>query len=166
MTQSRLRELLDYDPTTGIFVRKVKSNKNTIIGSIAGGINISNGYAYIRVDKKRYRAHRLAWLYMFGVFPKNEIDHINHIKLDNRISNLREATSLDNSRNSSRRKSNTSGTTGVSWYSKTNKWVARIKINGKNIYLGYFKEKKDAIRARKIAENKYGFHKNHGKDIT
>ena len=105
-------------------------------------------------------AHRLAWLYVYGCWP-DEIDHINQIRDDNRIANLRSVDRTTNCQNASRQKSE-SGVTGlVKRY--TGKWEARIQVNKKYIYLGIFSTKSEAIAARKAANVKYGFHENHGK---
>lgn len=117
---------------------------------------------YMRVHGKDYRGHILAWVYEYGNNPNGEIDHINHDCSDNRIKNLRVATSSENSRNSSIRKDNTSGFTGVQFSKKKNKWIAIIKIKNKTKYLGSYNKKEGAILVRKQANIKYGFHKNHG----
>jgi hypothetical protein len=130
----------------------------------AGHLSKYDGYIQIRVENKLYRAHHLAWLYCFGYLPR-ELDHINGIRVDNRIENLREVTHAENGRNTKRHSTNTSGVTGV-YYNKINKyWVAQIRINYKTIYLGCFKDIEDAILARKAAETEFGFHPNHGRII-
>ena len=108
-----------------------------------------------------YFTHRLAFLYMTGSIPK-EVDHINHVKPDNRWKNLRAANRIINGRNRSMHCDNTSGVTGVYWHKKKGKWQAGIRVNDKRIYLGVFKHLEDATAARKTAEARYGFHPNHG----
>lgn len=163
LTQKYLKELLHYNPNTGIFTWKVAKNSHAKVGDIAGYKKISDLYIAIKIDSKKYFAHRLAFLYVYGNFPKRNIDHINHIRDDNRIINLREVTHSENQRNSKKRKDNKSGFTGVCRGNNKNKWVAQIKANGKVKHLGIFRDKKDAIRARQEANIKYGYHPNHGK---
>ena len=136
LTQERLKELLDYDPETGVFVRKA-SRGTAKAGSVAGCM-YNTGYIMIRIDSKDYTAHRLAWLYVYGCWPTNQIDHINRVKDDNRLCNLREATQSENNWNVGKYKNNKSGLTGVSWHNSTKKWQAQISVNGKLIYLGLF----------------------------
>ncbi len=164
LTQKYLKEILNYNPNTGIFTWKLSKALRVNKGDIAGGID-NHGYGRIGVDGKSYRKHKLIWLYVYGKFPKdgNEVDHINHDKIDNRLVNLREVTRSENQRNRTRQKNNTSGFTGVYFHTTKNKWNAKIRNSGKNIHLGYFEKIKDAIKARKKAIIKYGFHPNHGK---
>jgi len=108
ITQQELKELLHYNPETGIFTRKTKVNRNKVIGSIAGTTDF-HGYVAIAIDGKKYKAHRLAWLYMYGKFPDNCIDHINNITTDNRIVNLRDATLSQNQCNKKINVNNSSG---------------------------------------------------------
>jgi hypothetical protein len=161
ITQSELKELLHYDPDTGFFTWIVLKS-GTKISKIAGGIR-PDGYRQICINGKTYLAHRLVWLYVHGEFPKNQIDHINHVKSDNRLVNLRDATSHENCRNQTLHKRNKSGVCGVYIYKPTGKWLASIRVNNKTINLGYFNNKRDAVATRKEAEIKYGFHENHGK---
>ena len=155
MTQSKLKELYSYDPTTGHFTRRT-SRGNVKAGTVAGCVT-QEGYVTIRYLKKNLRAHRLAFLYMTGKMPSKEMDHINHIKDDNRWSNLREVTATLNSRNKKLSVANKSGYAGVSYRSSHKKWQARIVVNYKPIFLGYFRTKEEAIVARKEAEKKHGF---------
>lgn len=157
ITQERLKELLHYNPETGIFTRLKALSSNAKKGDIAGGINSTTGYGQIRIDYKSYQASRLAWLYMEGYFPENQIDHINRIKHDDRWKNLRHVTNQCNSRNCNISKNNSSGITGIVWNKREHKWQARIMISGNQISLGYFKSKYDAARARWEAEVKHGF---------
>src|SRR5690606_17410776 len=111
LTVERLRQVLDYDKDSGVFRWKVATAHRTIVGEEAGTIN-QNGYRIIRVDACRYRAHRLAWFHVHGEWPSDFVDHQNGNKLDNRISNLREADKRQNAQNSRRPRSNTSGFKG------------------------------------------------------
>lgn len=154
LTQSRLKELLHYDPDTGVFVWLVKRPPYISIGSVAGNLN-DRGYRRIEIDKKQHKAHRLAWLYIYGKFPDGEIDHINREKSDNRIANLRDVTRSINLQNCAIRKSNTTGVKGVSWDKRRQKWQASIKINNSQKFLGYFKIIEEAIAAREEAERNF-----------
>jgi len=162
LTQQHLKQLVEYDKDTGIFTRLTPYGDNEI-GDIIGFIN-NRGYMIISLRGKAYLAHRLAWLYITGDDPKEVIDHINQIKSDNRFSNLRDITFSRNLRNSSLNKRNKLGVTGVSFREGTkNPYVAKIMVDYKTIHLGRFKTLKKAKKARKKANKKYGFHKNHGK---
>jgi len=108
-------------------------------------------------------AHRLIWFMQTGEWPSGEIDHINGVRDDNRWNNLREVSSLENSRNMRPRKNNISGVVGVSWASHIGKWQARIKTSERYLHLGVFECIGAAACARAIADLKYGFHKNHGR---
>jgi len=149
LTQKRLKELLHYDPETGIFTRIKKTSKvsnKRHIGERAGFIN-EKGYVRIKIEGFGYLAHRLAWLYMNGEFPNGHIDHINRQRADNRISNLREATFLMNAGNA---KSN-NDFVGVFWNKAANKWQAYIEINTKKKHLGHYKTHLAACYARHLA---------------
>ena len=162
ITQAELKELLDYNPDSGVFTWKVKPAKCIRVGSEAGCLSTTTGYIVIGIKGKLYQAHRLAWLYVYGCWPKHQIDHINHNRSQNAINNLREATHTENQRNRSANKNNSSGCCGVQRYKRTGKWQAYIKPGEKIIHLGYFNKKEDAITARQEADIKYGFHENHG----
>lgn len=163
ITQEKLKELLNYNLETGVFTWQVIASKCVKIGKVAGGRCHTTGYVHIQIEKKLYRAHRLAFLYVIGCMPEKEVDHENHIRDDNRWSNLRLVTHAENSRNLSLNKRNKSGVPGVKRYKQTKNWYAVIGVNGKNVHLGFFNDKFEAICCRKSAENKYGFHPNHGK---
>lgn len=155
ITQRQLKEILSYDPETGIFTRKKSSTPKPLrlqVGSID-----SNGYTVICVKSKRYKAHRLAWLYMHGYFPENVIDHMDRNPSNNAISNLREVSQACNLRNCKISKSNKSGVTGVCFVRTRGYYNAQITNNSKRTTLGNFKSKVDAIKARWDAEVKYGF---------
>lgn len=147
-------EIFIYDCKTGVV-----SWKET--GRMAGHIN-DRGYRVIEYGNKRYKAHRIAWTLYHGNPPQGEIDHRNQDKADNRILNLCDTSCQGNMRNRSLQKNNTSGTTGVIWHSRDEKWIAKIKYNRKWVWLGAFTRKQDAIDARKIAEEVYGFSDIHG----
>lgn len=160
ITQERLKQLVSYDPDTGIFIRKISLAHNAKAGSSAGTKNSQHGYLEFSIDCKTYTCHRLAWLYMFGEFPKSQIDHINHIKTDNRMKNLRCVIASENQKNRKLNKNNSSGYSGVRKIK--NRWQCQIVVDTQFIYLGSFNNLSDAINARKKAEKEYGFHENHG----
>ena len=153
ITQELLKELFHYDPLTGIFTRIKKTNNRCKIGEPVGYLD--NGYFRISIYDKLYLLHRLAWLYTYGSFPVDMLDHINGISDDNRLINLREATVSENNSNSTIPVNNTSGYKGVSWNKKSSKWVAQISHNNKKIGLGYFSTPEEADKAYKEASAKY-----------
>lgn len=164
ITQERLKELLNYDLETGLFTWlqvKPRLRSRVAVGSLAGSIN-STGYPCITLDTKKYYAHRLAFLYVTGEFPVNDVDHQDHNRANNQWDNLRVATRSENQRNQTMGKDNKSGFTGVCRHKACEKWVATIHVSGKLKYLGIFKDINDAITARKQANIDYGFHANHG----
>jgi hypothetical protein len=152
---SRLRELIDYNPDTGVFLWKLKPSNRC---SKRAGSVTQNGYRSIRVDNKAYLEHRLAWLYFYGYMPENYIDHINRDKTDNRIDNLREVSMMCNLRNCSAPKNNTSGVTGVSWRKDTKKWSASMMVNRKGVSLGCYNDFDNAVLARLTGEFYCGWH--------
>lgn len=154
LTAEYLRSVLDYDPETGVFTWKVRTSTKVKIGDITGSLD-GRGYLQIGVCSRLHKAHRLAWLYVYGEWPKLSIDHINRNRADNRISNLRDVTSKQNNQNAGKRSDNKSGHPGVYWYKPYNKWRAQIKHNQKKIHLGYFTTIEDAVSARKAAEKLY-----------
>lgn len=154
LTQSKLKEQLSYDPSTGLFTRLVSPNGKNKVGEIAGTIEKA-GYISISVLGKSYKAHRLAWLYMKGCMPEKHIDHINGIKSDNRFENLREVSVSKNMTNKTIGKNNKTGKVGV--VARRGKYEARITVDGVRVHLGTFTELQDAVKARLDAEDKYGF---------
>ncbi len=152
LTVRRLKELLHYDSKTGDFIWLVRTSGRNPVGSLAGYTEPpprpNAGRRQIRIDRKLFYAHRLAWFYTMGAWPPDGVDHINGDPSDNRLANLRLATQSQNSRNRGTPKNNTSGFKGVSWHSQLNKWTVRIKKpEGKYLYLGLFDTKKAAADA-------------------
>ena len=142
-----LREILHYDPESGIFTWLSHRSTGARCGDIAGCDN-QQGYTMIGIRKKFYGAHRLAWLYMTGCWPDVTVDHTNRVRNDNRWHNLRLATQAQQSFNrSSYTTRNTSGAKGVTWKRAHNKWTARIRHQGRLIHLGYFSNLEDARSA-------------------
>ncbi len=154
LTAEYLRSVLHYDQETGIFTRKVGSANQVKVGDVAGSQG-GNGYLQIMVCRRKHLAHRLAWLYMYGEWPKDQLDHINRIRTDNRVANLRDVSTKQNMQNAGKYSSNTSGHPGVSWHKRISKWVAQITHNRKLIHLGSFASLEEAIAARKAAEKLY-----------
>lgn len=152
-----VRELLAYDPETGIFTWRERPrsyftslrNQNAWnarnSGVRAGSVN-AIGYRSMRIGKKAFLEHRLAWLYVYGRMPI-EIDHINGVRSDNRIANLRECTRAENSQNHSIKRNNKSGVVGVSWSTSDKRWIAQIAANGARYRIGAFLSKDDAREA-------------------
>lgn len=134
LTQAELQAQLHYNANTGLFTW-IESKKGVNKNTVAGFIN-DNGYMIIGINQKEYRAHRLAWLYVYGYIPEY-IDHINNIKDDNRLVNLRPATKQQNAFNTKIYSTNTSKVKNVSWSKSRSKWKSYIKLNGKQIHLGY-----------------------------
>ena len=161
LTQERLKDLFSYNPDDGKFTRLKYSAWNAKKGDIPSYKN-NRGYLLVNIDYKMRSHHRLAFLYMTGEIPEGQIDHINHIRDDNRWCNLRVVSRLENKRNKSMDSRNTSGVNGIRCDKRCNTWSARIKMDGKENHLGSYKERWDAICARMSANHKYGFHANHG----
>jgi len=161
LTQKRLKELLHYSPETGVFTWLVNRKGTASAGVIAGYLN-KKGYIRISVDGERYLAHRLAWLYMTGEWPI-QTDHDKGNRADNRFSTLCSVNSETNNKNRKIPSNNTSNVIGVYWHKKLEKWYAAIGVSNRLKSLGYFIDKFEAICCRKSAENKYGYHENHGR---
>lgn len=159
LTQEEVKRLFDYNPETGDLIWKrrydVLQNWNTKhAGKIAGTFR-SDGYVKIRIGGKKYFAHRLVWLWVYGYLPKKDIDHINKCSWDNKIENLREATDAENQQNVRRRIDNSSGYSGVHYRTDSGKWRAYINVAGKTQHLGSFCSKDLAVKAREAAEAEY-----------
>lgn len=147
-----IKNYLDYSTETGFFTWKKIRSYQSKIGGVAGSTN-SDGYILIGYKGKRYYAHRLAWFFCFGSIPVEKIDHINEDKSDNRIENLRLATSVENSQNTSPVNSrNTSGFRGVCWHKRLNKWMAQIQVNKKHQHIGYYETASEASEAHFLAK--------------
>lgn len=151
LSRSRLLQVLDYDPQTGIFRWKISNGRRAVVGEIAGSVQVS-GHIHIGIDKRRYGAHRLAWLYVHGVWPSEQIDHKNCVPHDNRLNNLREATSQQNARNKPGWRSTPKG---VLSRPCGKKWRARIRVDRRLISLGDFHTEEEAAAAYKVAAEKH-----------
>lgn len=148
-TAQRLRELLHYDPDTGIFTRKIWRGGTSRVGSIAGANHGETGYLQMSIDGRLHFAHRLAWLYVHGEHPKHNIDHINGDRKDNRISNLRDVPQSINLLNRHRSWAST-GVVGV--HKHRDGFTAKIQKDGKAIYLGRFMSIAEAKSAYDLAK--------------
>ena len=174
LTHDLLLQVLDYDPDEGsmiwkyrpesMFKRKchyVSWNKRY------AGRNATEtrraGYPQIRIFGKSYAAHRVAWFYVHGAWPEMQVDHINRVKHDYRITNLRCVEPYQNGMNVGRRSNNTSGVTGASWDGERQSWKVSITTKGKRTCLGYFDNLFDAAAARIAAQNQMGFARDHGR---
>lgn len=148
LTQERLKELLHYDPDTGEFTRLIKvRGRFGNVGCVVGSLRKKTGYVSISIDGKLYQAHRLAWLYAYGVMPNADVDHKNRDRKDNRLSNLRLASRAQNMHNSPCK---------GAWLCKaTNRYASAIKVNGKRIWLGRFDSMQEACLAYEKAAKKY-----------
>lgn len=163
ITQDRIKTLVVYMPETGLMYWREREGMKAWNKRFSGKKVGANIHGYIRApfDGVFHPIHRMAWLYVYGVYPEGEIDHINGEKSDNRITNLRDVSHACNGRNQKKSKSNTSGFMGVS--KSHGKWIAFITVNRERIWLGRFRDKSDAVKARREAEKEYGFHENHGR---
>ena len=149
--KSRLR----YDKDSGVFTW-TESRGSVKAGDLAKSVN-SLGYARVKVGGVHHLAHRLAWAFVHGSFPESEIDHVNGIKTDNRIENLRLATRSENQRNKGKLSNNKSGFKGVNWNPSTKKWAARCMVNGKRTHIGYFDDVALAASAyQQVAASMHG----------
>lgn len=165
LTLDRLKELFHYNPETGKFTR-LTSAGGAHVGDEPGYMH-DHGYRIISIGGVKYRAHRLAWFYMTGEWPKEDVDHRNTIPDDNRWENLREATDAQNLQNIGMPKHNTSGLKGASWREDKQKWRGSICSNGKWRHLGYFATKEEAHEAYcKAARELNGEFANFGKEAA
>jgi hypothetical protein len=157
------RRLLSYCPSSGILTWKVDVARNVKAGRVAGYKQKNPGYTLLSINGKNYMAHRLAWLIYYGSWPKNEIDHINGKKSDNRIKNLRDCTHQENLSNTSTYANNSSGVKGVGWDKKNSKWKAMVKYKSKIYYFGLYEDIEEAATAvRNGREKLHGEFANHG----
>lgn len=177
VTVEVLRELIDYDPATGKMFWRRRERKwfndnhehprwNTRYAGKECFNYVNAGYMRSKIFGKDYAAHRVAWALHHGAWPDGLIDHIDGDRQNNRIANLRVVTPLENSRNTSLGCKNTSGCLGVRFERQSGKWVASIRDAGRQIRLGSFAEKGDAVAVRKAAERELGYHPNHGRRAT
>lgn len=150
LTAETLREYLNYDPETGVFTRIKSTTRPGRVGAVAGAED-SRGHIQVRVLGKLYLAHRLVWLYVHGVWPTYQIDHINGVRSDNRLSNLREVSASVNQQNQ-RRPRSVNPYLGVT--KRHDKWRARITVEGRLTQLGTFDTPEEARDAYLEAKRK------------
>lgn len=161
LTAEYVRQILDYDPSTGALTWRERADMrpqwNARYAGKAAGWRDSHGYWQIHINGRIHKVHRVAWLYMTGEWPKNEIDHRDTDRSNNRFVNLREATSAENKRNVGAQSNNTSGHKGVSWHKSSGKWSANIKVDNKQHHLGLFDadKKHEAVSAYERAAKKH-----------
>ena len=152
LTTDQLRAVLDYDPATGIFMWRwrhgLRGSANARYAGKVTGEVVKDGYIRIMLNRTRYMAHRLAWLYVYGQWPKDQIDHINRITSDNRISNLREATHSQNNVRACAMKNSNSGVLGVFRSKTEGKWCVSVTRNGKTTHLGTYTTIEEAKAVR------------------
>lgn len=160
---------LNYDPDTGIFHWKARSDRSPQWnGRFAGArafISQRHGYMVAEINNRPVSAHRAAMAMTTGAWPDGEVDHINGDRADNRLENLRCVDRATNAKNQKKSVANSSGVTGVHFYNQTQKWQAKICVDRRQHHLGFFDKFEDAVAVRKIAEIKHGFHQNHGRDL-
>ena len=177
ITQDQLKEVINYNPLTGDFTwrhrgesffktyRSYRSFCGKYDGKVAGNTKTSKEgktYRNIMIFDTTYLSHRLAWLYVTGSFPCDEIDHIDGNGENNRLVNLRDVTRTENGRNKRKPVTNKSGVMGVHWHKRDLVWCAQIKVDQKVINLGTSTSIESEIKLRRAAEIKYNFHPNHG----
>lgn len=178
ITPGALRQLLMYDSGSGSLIwrarrlsdfpnqQKLAQWNGRFSGRAALTCKAGDGYLKGRIFDVQYVAHRVAWAIYYGVWPDHQIDHINGRRDDNRIENLRDVTGQINSQNHTLSARNKSGTIGVCWVAARSKWRAVIRVLGRNIFIGYFNTKEEAVHARSNANKIHGFHPNHGKSAN
>ena len=147
VSHERLTELLHYDPETGVFTWRKYRGGHAKKGAVAG-THDTNGHRQILIDKHPHRAHRLAWLYVYGKWPEQVIDHINGVRDDNRIANLRDVSLASNSHNKE-----AAATTGARFHRRIGKWQSSITSRGQYFHLGYFERREDAHAAYMARRN-------------
>jgi hypothetical protein len=157
LTAKELRKRYVYDPESGIFTRRVQAYRWSA-GSVAGSIHKGHGYVVLTIDRRKYQAHRVAWLYMTGRWPSADIDHVNLCRTDNRWSNLRAATRQQNCFNRPARRDSGSGLKGVTFNKRLQKWVASICANRQQRHIGCFTTP-EAAHAAYVAEAARAFGK-------
>lgn len=154
-----LKKALHYDSKRGRFFW-IEKRRGIVLGSEAGSFDVY-GYGQLRINGKVYKEHRLVWFYVTGEWPKGQIDHINHMRRDNRFENLRVVDNSENHMNRPLQANNSTGVIGVSWSKSFKKFRADITVKGKRFSIGLFNSVCDAAQARKKAEKEFGFHENH-----
>lgn len=161
ITRDFLLSIFEYDRESGRLFNK-KERRYAIPGKEAGTL-ASNGYLTTMIEGKIYYVHRLIWIIEHGEWPEGQIDHIDGVKTNNKITNLRDVDYQENRRNLPIQHNNKSGLPGVYKCTRSGVWVAQIKVCGRQVYLGRSWDFFEACCIRKSAENSFGFHENHGR---
>jgi len=173
ITQEKLKQVFNYSEDTGIFTYKERlidnceseghrKSWNSQYSGKEAGTKTSHGYIVVSAYGERYYAHRLAWLYVYGVWPKY-IDHIDGDGCNNKINNLRSVTQSENIKNTRIQDKSVSGVIGVTWDKSREKWIVKITSEGRVYNLGRYKDFFEAVCVRKSKEIQFGFHENHGR---
>ena len=165
LTIDLINKLFIYDCETGDVKRLITTASRAKKGNVVGHVN-NQGYLRVGIGKKEYQLHRIAYALHYGSFPCGDIDHINGIRTDNRIINLRVVDNTENHRNEGLRKTNKSGEIGISIHKATGKIIVQVRGLSKKRYVGLYDNMKDAIAARDIAYKNAGFHPEHGNKIA
>jgi len=161
ITFNDANEAFRFDAETVRLFWKINRSK-VKAGTEVGSVHHS-GYRHTFLNKKTHQVHRIIWMMEYGEYPDGYIDHIDGNPLNNRIENLRVVSQKINTRNSSKKSSNTSGHIGVSWCKQVSKWRAQISTDAGRKHLGDFENIEDAVLARKNADSLNGYHENHGR---
>lgn len=166
ITQEDLKELLNYNEETGLFTWIKDIGYKIKAGSVAG--SKYSGYVHIKIAGRNFRAHRLVWLYTYGVWPENLLDHIDGNGFNNRLDNLRQATRTENNRNKSMYSNNKSGVKGVFWCNTRNAWRVRLRLDGTQVHLGFFDDIDEAkiVADRFREDNHKEFYRETGVDVA
>ncbi len=159
------RSHLSYCEESGLMYWVKKPSNRVNIGELAGTVN-RQGYLVVTVRRQKIQGHRVAWLLHHGKWPKHQIDHVDGNRSNNRISNLRDATHVQNMQNTAMFRNNRSGCMGVRWNNKSSRWVSFIGHGGKRISLGTHTSLLEAAARRKSREISLGYHPNHGRVAT
>lgn len=154
LTAEQVREILSYDPETGLLTWKVRTSNRMRIGQVAGTVG-KHGYVTISIRYKKYTAQRIIWLIVTGKWPEGMIDHRDTVRSNNRWENLREASQSQNACNSKTPSDNASGVKGVAYNKRDRNWMAYINKDGRRVYLGTYPDKAQAAAARNRAAPKY-----------
>lgn len=163
ISESRLKELLEYDPDTGVFTWLITPSQRTRKGMRAGSIHKASGYRRIKIDNVNYQEHRLAFLYMTGSVPQ-VVDHIDQDRSNNKWCNLRASTHAENSMNIGATRKSKTGHQGVYYNAKKFKYQAYITKQGRKVWQQSFDSCSEAVEARRVKLLEFGFHPNHGKE--
>lgn len=164
-----LLDLMDYNSDEGTFTWRRRGRPffdNRFAGTPALNVQNRDGYLCGAIGGRQYLAHRVAWATYYGEWPDGQMDHINGIRNDNRIANLRVVTAFENQKNRGIPNGSKSGVLGVSWRARSKSWQVYICVDGRRIYVGSYQTIPEAAAAREAADRKYGFHPNHGKRIA